>query len=368
MRVGILVSSIGNFGQKGFYNAQEVGLAKALEKLCDEVIVYRLVDISQEERTEYLQDGGNTRVHFIPTKRIGNNGLLNTDLLDTTLDVLVFFSDTQLVVPKVYRWAKKHQVLLLPYIGVAESHSASKVKRILIDALFHRNLAVYRKHHCITKTPAVKAALEKRCGILATVAPVGLDLDLLHSDYEQADIQQLKQKYGYTDSDKVLLFVGRLIEEKQPLRMIDIFAESHKRDSHYKLLLVGTGELADAVSAKIEKLGIGDSVQLIARIPNQDIWELYRIADCFVNLNQQEIFGMAILEAMYYGCKVVAWEAPGPGFIIENGISGCLADSDEGILQAIFEKNINPDCAKQRILSCFTWENTAKKILKIAGI
>lgn len=26
------------------------------------------------------------------------------------------------------------------------------------------------------------------------------------------------------------------------------------------------------------------------------------MADSFVNLNQQEIFGMAILEAMYYGC------------------------------------------------------------------
>ena len=65
--------------------------------------------------------------------------------------------------------------------------------------------------------------------------------------------------------------------------------------------------------------------------------------------------------------SVVAWEAPGPGFIIEDGISGCLADSDEGILQAIFEKNIDPNCAKQRVLSCFTWENTAKKFLRIAA-
>ena len=33
MRIGLLITSIGNFGQKGFYNAQEIGLAKELDRL-----------------------------------------------------------------------------------------------------------------------------------------------------------------------------------------------------------------------------------------------------------------------------------------------------------------------------------------------
>ncbi len=32
MRVGLLVTSIGNFGQRGFYNAQEIGLVKEMDK------------------------------------------------------------------------------------------------------------------------------------------------------------------------------------------------------------------------------------------------------------------------------------------------------------------------------------------------
>lgn len=369
MKIGLLDTCIGNFGQKGFYNTQELGLGKALVQWVQEVFVYKLAPISSEyQKEEYVHENGNKLIsQIIPSRCVGSNGLLDTAKLEPSLDVLVYFSDTQLIVPELDKWSAANSVKLIPYIGVIESHSTNSISRAVINLLFRRNLAVYKKHSCMTKNPRVAECLKKMGVSDLVIAPVGLDLDLLHSDYEQADIQQLKQKYGYTESDKVLLFVGRLIEEKQPLRMIDIFAECYKQDSHYKLLLVGTGELADAVSAKIEKLGIGDSVQLIARIPNQDIWELYRIADCFVNLNQQEIFGMAILEAMYYGCKVVAWEAPGPGFIIEDGISGCLADSDEGILQAIFEKNIDPNCAKQRVLSCFTWENTAKKILKIAA-
>ena len=39
MKVGILITSISNFGQKGFYNAQEIGLAKAMAKSCEAVEV-----------------------------------------------------------------------------------------------------------------------------------------------------------------------------------------------------------------------------------------------------------------------------------------------------------------------------------------
>lgn len=49
MRIGLLITSIGNFGQKGFYNAQEIGLAKELDKLFDEVIVYKAVSDSQTQ-------------------------------------------------------------------------------------------------------------------------------------------------------------------------------------------------------------------------------------------------------------------------------------------------------------------------------
>lgn len=35
-------------------------------------------------------------------------------------------------------------------------------------------------------------------------------------------VSKLKNKYGYRPDDKVLLFIGRLIDEKQLVRMIDI--------------------------------------------------------------------------------------------------------------------------------------------------
>ena len=368
MKIGLLDTCIGNFGQKGFYNTQEIGLGKALLQHAEEVYVYKLLSQPAEYQEEIQEDenGHKLIVRMIPSRNLGSNGLLDVKELETSLDVLVYFSDTQLVVPRIWRWTVRNGVRLIPYLGVIESHSTGKIKKRVMDLLFGRNLAVYKKHHCAVKTPAVKEALERLGVPNVTVTPVGLDLNLMKSDYRNEDVAALKRKYGYAESDKVLLFVGRMTEEKHPLRMVDLFARAWAQDPAYKLLMVGSGELREAVAEEVKNRNLTAAVQMIDRIPNKDIWELYRIADCFVNLSQHEIFGMAILEAMYYGCKVAAWEAPGPSFIIEDGISGCLADSEDGILEAITEKSIVPEAAHERIINHFIWERTAEKILSLA--
>lgn len=367
MKVGIMVLSVGSFGKKGFYNLQEIGLAKAIDVLCDETKIYKLVPMSEEGKEEHIEGTRHASLHCLPSKCVGTNGIPDMQLLDRDLDALICFSDTQLMLPKVFRWAKKYRIPLFPYVGVVESHSTNSLKKAVIDILFRRNLAVYRKCHCIVKTPLVREKLTRAGVQMVTVVPVGLDLDLLHANYEYASVSELKKKYGYQETDRVLLFIGRLIDEKQPVRMIDILAEIRQKNASYKLLMVGTGELKDVVETRIRKLGVQDAVQLVERIPNSDIWELYRLADSFVNLNQQEIFGMAILEAMYYGCKVVAWNAPGPNLIIENRKSGWLTESNDEVIERILDATDVGEEAHRRILREFTWESSAKKIITVIG-
>lgn len=367
MRIGILVLSIGSFGTAGFYNLQETGLAKALDSLGNETVVYKLIPASEERRKQPIAGTRHSMIHFLPSKQIGTNGVPNLKLLDRDLDLLICFSDTQYAVPAVFRWTQKNGILMFPYIGVLESHSTKPWIKRLINLLFQRNLAVYRKCRCLVKTPTVGQQLARKGVADISVIPVGLDLSLLKTDSHQYNIQTLKRKYGYSGEDKVLLFVGRFIEEKQPVRMIEILFEIRKHDPSCKLLMVGTGELREAVEKKREELNLSEHVQIMERIPNRDIWELYRLADAFVNLNQQEIFGMAILEAMYYGCKVVAWEAPGPSYIIENGISGWLVRSNAEAAEKILDTTDLSEASGSRILTSFTWQSSAEKILSISG-
>ncbi len=361
MRIGILVSSISNFGESDFYNSQEIGMAKALVKLGNHVVVYKLLHRNAVIPTNIFHE--NFEVRYSSVRNIGINGLVNVDVLDEALDALVYFADTQLSVPTVYKWCKRTNTIFVPYIGVIESHSTNSAVKRIMNMFFSRNLSVYKKVRCLVKNSDVARRLKDKGVQDIRLAPVGIDLDLLNGDYQNTSTDQLKKKYGFESNTNVILFIGRLVEEKRPLDMIEYFARLTQKDTSYRLLIVGDGVLSKDMLCEIERLNISDKVKWIHKIENEKIWELYCLCDCFVNLNKQEIFGMVLLEAMYYGAKVVAWHAPGPDYIIEHGKSGYLVNSEQDLYKYITcSASELSTCAHDRIISSMTWETTAKVI------
>lgn len=346
-------------GEKGLYNSQEVGLAKALSVMAESVFVYKLISSDREEYVEEVEGYKNVNVRFFPSKKLGVHGFFDMRRIDDGLDALIYFSDTQLCFPSVYRWAKKNSVKFFAYVGVLESHSTNGLRRGIMDMLLYRSLNIYRKVNCLTKTPYVEEQLKKYGVKNTTVCPVGLDMSLINEEITKVCASVFKKKHGYRDEDKVILFIGRMIEEKKPLQMIEVFSELIKKDEDYRLLMIGKGELESEVRMEVQRRDLSSKVNLINVMPNSEVLELYRFAHVFVNLNEQEIFGMAILEAMYYNCRVIAWKAPGPSFIIENGVSGWLVESKEEIVEKVEKPLRDAQGPHDRIIDRFTWDYTA---------
>lgn len=364
MRIAILITSASNFGKKGFYNSQEVGLAKALSKDND-VIIYKFVKGSDLIEQRYINGYENIKVIYLPGINLGINGIINLNYLDKDIDSIIYFSDTQLMVPKISKWCEKNGVKFIPYVGVIESHSDNIVNRIIINYFSKRNINIYKRKSCLAKNNDVKIRLNK--GVIdVKIAPVGLDLTVLEKDYEYTNVDNLKDKWGYSANDKIILFIGRLVNEKQPLRMIEIFNELYQLDSSYRLIIVGNGILLEKLKSLIYDKNLDKYIKLINEIPNKDIWELYRISDAFINLNPNEIFGMAILEAMYYKCKVIAWKAPGPKNIIENRKNGYLVQSNKEVIEAILDKDyLIEQNGYDRVINNFTWNKVADAFKEI---
>lgn len=350
-----------------FYNAQYIGVSKALGKLCEEVIIYENILPDYEESIEVHAD--NVKLYRYPSKIIGVNGFMNLDRLDTSIDVLVLFSDIQLDTPRIVRWANKNNILVLPFIGVLESHSDSAIKRMLMDLNFNRVIRAYRKCHCcLAKTPSIYNILEKNGIKNITMFPAGLNSELLNVKYAEENKGEIKKKFGYNDDDdKVLLNVGRLVDERNPLRSLRIFERVLEFDDTYKLLYVGKGELGDSLREQIKEKGLESKVQIIDAIPNNEMWEVYMVADYLLSFNENEIFGMSILEAMYYGVTVIASHAPGPEYTVENNVSGYLINTDDEVIEKIKGKKIDPDLAHARVENNFMWDKIAPKVIEIAN-
>lgn len=368
MSIGIFIPFIGNFGAKGFYNSQEVGLAKELSKH-DNVIIFKLVSNADSIKTEKIND--RCSINYIPAKNLGINGLIYDFSIINPKEIskLVCFSDTQIIVNRLYKYCNKNNIEFIPYIGVLESNSHNKYIKQFMKIFTKININIYKKcNKVMAKTPNIVQQLQKKEVKNILLSPVGLDFDLMKKDFENYDAISMKRKLGYDESDKIILFIGRLEQLKNPLFAIEILKNILLKDSSYKMIIIGNGSLKNNVINEISN-GLKDKIQFIEKINNEDIWEYYKISNCFINLNKDEIFGMAILESMYYKCPVIAVKAPGPNYIISNSDVGVLVDSldKEIITEIILDKDKKLDYIKEEaseyIKKNFSWRICAENIL-----
>ena len=337
-----------NFGKKGSYNSQEIGLARGLAELGHEVIVYKSVKSDEEVGTEQLSN--TAMIHYIKCRYVGSNGFLSTKNFDKNADVLIQFADLQLSVP---------------YNGITRSQSGNKYIKTIIEILAHRNYKIYKKNGCVAKNDRVSEKLVQLGVNKVKLAPVCVDFEQLHKNYEAIDFTTLREKWNIPRNVRVILYVGRFEKDKRPLDMISLF---NKLDEHNYLLMVGTGALLEQTKQQINLLGLQNRVKIIERIPNKDIWELYCLSDVFVNLNYTEIWGMVLLEAMYYRLGIIAVNAPGPQNIILDNRYGMLAKSDDEILTFLKDGRFTNDiidAAYQRVTTEFRWSKSGEIMLSM---
>lgn len=370
MNIGILQTAYKKSSDYGaFYNVQEIGLGRALASCGHVVTLYKGVDGAPSERTEC---NNLLTIKLISLKYIGINGLIDTNILDDSLDVLIYFCDTQLKVPSVYRWCIRHNIRFYPYVGVIESHSPNRLKRILMDIISHRNINIYQKCNILTKTPNISSTLTNLGCNNVTMLPVGLDETVMHS----VDLPAIPLSHSI-DS---LLFIGRMEPEKQPLEMLHIYEELLSVNHQLKLTMIGDGYMYNEVENKSLSIAqkhalTNDQISIIKKIKYEDMCNFYLSHSCYVNLNKVEILGMSILEAMYYGCPVFALKAPGPDFLLSDNTDtsyGYIAqDTDE--LTDLLRKYVVPNApvedintriinANKRVHKHFTWTSIVNNL------
>ena len=97
----------------------------------------------------------------------------------------------------------------------------------------------------------------------------------------------------------VIICVGRLSDQKNQVRLVDIFSCFTKRHSDSVLLFVGEGDKEEEIRCKSKKYGIEDNVFMLG--VRDDIEELLSAADCFVLPSNFEGLPISVIEAQCSG-------------------------------------------------------------------
>lgn len=128
------------------------------------------------------------------------------------------------------------------------------------------------------------------------------------------------------EGERILLHASNFRKIKRIGDVIHIFYKVN-REIPSKLLLVGDGPERPMAEALCRNLEICDDVRFVGK--QQDMEEIFAIADLFLLPSEYESFGLAALEAMAAGAPVVTTNAGGlPEIIIpdKNGYMGNVGD------------------------------------------
>ena len=127
--------------------------------------------------------------------------------------------------------------------------------------------------------------------------------------------------------DYDIAFLGRLHAQKNPLILVDILRAM--QPARPNLLVIGGGELAGELAARMKQAGLCRQVRLCGECDRERAIELLSSCRVLVLPSRWEGHPLALIEAMHLGVPVVASDIPGNREIVVDGQTGYLVPVDD---------------------------------------
>lgn len=183
--------------------------------------------------------------------------------------------------------------------------------------------------------------------------------------------ESLREKYNISKDDKVILFLGRIAEEKRVLELINVGDKIFSQYKNAKLIFVGSGPALEQVKEKASKSKYAKNFVFTGFIDWVRVSEFYSIADVFVSISLSEMHSMTVLEAIISDVPIVVRHEESYLDTVENGVDGYLENTDEEVANRIVKllkdekelKALSKNCKK--VASKFSISNYTKNTIKV---
>lgn len=123
---------------------------------------------------------------------------------------------------------------------------------------------------------------------------------------------------------KEIIYVGRLVKQKNPLLLINAFARIAKNFPEWNVVFCGEGELKVRLINECKALGLEERVYFVGEITN--VAERLSEAGIYVLSSNYEGMPNSLMEAMAVGLPCISTDCPcgGPKELIEDKKNGIL--------------------------------------------
>lgn len=153
-------------------------------------------------------------------------------------------------------------------------------------------------------------------------------------------------------------FVGRLMPEKNVRLLVRLERELHASGAPpVQFLVVGGGSEEPWLRANLRHAA------LPGVLTGEDLARAYAQMDIFVFPSQTDTFGNVVLEAQASGVPAVVMAQGGPKFLVEHGVTGMVAETEDDVIAAVAELLKEPwrlermRAAARESVRAYSWEN-----------
>lgn len=311
------------------YNIQELGLARALTRRGHTCDILFWTDREEKTVEVSLDDGCAVRVFY----RKGRHFLRNTVYtgcreLFSQYDILQSSEYNQM---QSWLLAGKYPDKTVIYHGpyYCDFNKRYNLMCRVFDLFFTKRY-IRRNTPFLVKSDLAREFLTGK-GIEpanVTVAGVGIDLEAL-TCRQLPETEAIYQQMKADTSPLKLLYIGRFEPRRNIPFIIDVFKQVLEQNAQAKLYMIGSGNerYLQECFEYMQQCGVRDSVVWQKQMKQNQLPAIYENADFFLLPTRYEIFGMVLLEAMYFGTAVLTTRNGGASMLIHNEENGMVFDN-----------------------------------------
>jgi len=169
--------------------------------------------------------------------------------------------------------------------------------------------------------------------------PTWMDAALFRPPLDDSLRRKLITEHGINPSARLLISIGRLDKQKDPLLLMNALAIAAAARPDIHLLLVGDGILRQPVEDRVKELGLEKKVHFLGALQPTVVADLLKAVDLLVLSSAYEGMPIVVLEALATGVPVVTTRVGEVERVVQHGINGAVVNdrTPQAFAQALCE-------------------------------
>jgi 1,2-diacylglycerol 3-alpha-glucosyltransferase len=148
---------------------------------------------------------------------------------------------------------------------------------------------------------------------------------------------EIRKSYGISPNDVVLLFLGRIAEEKRVFELLAMCKKLVSKCDNCKVIFVGSGPAYDDMVKESQKEIESKKIIYTGFIEWEKVHSFYESSDIFITASLSEMHSMTILEAELSSLPIVVRRDDSYLDSVFDGENGYVCDSEDEMEERLLE-------------------------------